>query len=103
MTLADLLSLGEEEIALLERRKSPDLTPVEMLRCSELQTRAWLLANMAEGEARTALETESLAFRAALLALPADALASDILPLARTHMALHKRVLEAARINPRPA
>jgi hypothetical protein len=100
-TLAHLLNLTDDERDWLERRKSGDLTPRQHFRVNELQTRAWLLSQMAPGPDRDALEQECLALKAEMEAISAESTMNQLNSLGERHMQLHRRVTDAAQRHPK--
>lgn len=100
-TVAQLLGLTEEEIAWLERRKTDELTPRQMLRVNEIQSRAWLMTRMADVFEREDLLEECLAFRTLADQVTEATPPETLQALGAHHMALHQRICEAAKEFPR--
>lgn len=99
--MPDELNLTDEEKALLERRKSPDLTPRQFMLVTEIQNRV-ALGQMAAGAERDALLAESLGMRDEINAATMDPPEMQALyALNRRLVEFNKKAAEAARTFPR--
>lgn len=100
--LAEEMGLTQEEVDLVDNRKSPDLPPRQFLRVTELQNRAALYRSMAAGPERDALVSESIAMRDEIAALDFETTGMATLgDLNRRLVEFSQKVLVAAKANPR--